>query len=101
MINAYAVDSFSILRFVSRDQWNNPTFETVSVKGYIQWNNKLIRNLAGEEIVSIAKILIPNFACQFALSLEDFVVIDGIKHSIARVDKRKDFSRTHWELYIL
>jgi hypothetical protein len=98
VIRAYAVDSFTILRFVSRDPFNRATYSPLAVKGYIEWDNKLVRNVAGEEVISVAKIYLPY---DFELSLEDIVEISGVKHSIAKTEKKKDFSTTHWEFYIL
>jgi uncharacterized protein with ACT and thioredoxin-like domain len=98
MISAYLIDEIVIKNLVSLDQWNEPTWATVTVKGRIEWASKLIRNAQGEQVVSAALVY---FGSDVAgLTIDDRIVIDGVEHAIMRVDKKTDFSLSHWEVWI-
>lgn len=98
MLNTYAVDDFTIKRWQSYDKYNNPTFLDQPVKGYIEWKNQRVQNIAGEEVVSQATIWLPE---KYARPIhKDVITINGIDHSIINVTDLKDFSGTGWTIYI-
>ena len=98
MIKAYLIDSIQIKYLSALDQWQEPTWNTVAVKARVEYQNKLIRNAQGEQVVSAAlvylsgNIIVPTNA--------DRVIIEGIEHAIMRVDKKTDFSTSHYEVFI-
>ncbi len=103
MINAYSVDPFTIQRWQSYDKYNNPTFVDQLVKGYIDWKNRRVRNIAGEEVTAVATIYLHKKYCKVfgRPNHKDVIVIGSVKHSIAVVFDGKDFSVNHYEIAIL
>jgi hypothetical protein len=98
MIGAYLVDSISIKYLTALDQWNKPTYSTVAVMARVEWQDKLIRNAQGEQVVSGALVYLAGDIT--VPTTMDKVVLDGKDHVIMRVDKKTDFSVSHWECYI-
>jgi len=98
MISAYLVDSISVKYLSSLDQWNTPTWSTVAVKARVEWQNKLIRNAAGEQVVAAALVYLASDIT--APTNADRIVIAGVEHVIMRVDKKTTFSTSHYEIYI-
>ena len=97
MISAYLVDSITILKSLGTDEWGEPLPPTeISVKGRIEYKTKLIRDIAGEEVVSSAMVYLENRD----LGHEDKLKFDDIEHVILRIDKPKAFSNPHLEVYI-
>ena len=107
MINAYMVDDVTILTKEAVDSWGDPTSgEIISVKAYVKWGTKLIRDIKGEEVVTSVMLYLhkrkTEAALGRALSHEDRIWIDGESHdrSIIRIDQPKAFSRPHYEIYL-
>ncbi len=98
MIGAYLVDPVSIKYLTALDQWNKPTYSTVAVMARVEWTNKLIRNAQGEQVVSAALIYLAGDIT--APTNADRIVIEGAEHAIMRVDKKTDFSTSHYEVWI-
>ncbi len=98
MIKAYLVDSISIKYLSALDQWQEPTWSTVAVKARVEWQNKLIRNGQGEQVISAALVYLAGDITPPTNA--DRVVIEGVEHVIMRVDKKTDFSTSHFEVYI-
>jgi hypothetical protein len=98
MISAYLIDSISIEYLASLDQWNTPTYSTVAVKARVEWQDKLIRNAKGEQVVSAALVYLAGNIT--APTNADKITIAGVDHSIMRVDKKTDFSTSHYEIFI-
>lgn len=98
MIQAYLIDSISIKYLAALDQWQEPTYSTVAVKARIEWAFKLIRNAQGEEDVSAALVYLAGDIT--APTNADKIIIDGVEHVIMRVDKKTDFSTSHFEVWI-
>ena len=98
MIGAYLIDDVIIKNLVSLDQWQEPTWSTVAVKCRIEWASKLIRNAQGEQVVSAALVYFDSDVV--GLTIDDRIIIDGVEHAIMRVDKRTDFSISHYEVWI-
>lgn len=98
MIQAYLIDSIQIKYLSALDQWQEPTWTTVAVKARVEWQNKLIRNGQGEQVVSAALVYLAGDVTPPTNA--DGIVIEGIEHAIMRVDKKTDFSVSHWEVWI-
>jgi hypothetical protein len=98
MISAYLIDSIQIKYLSALDQWQEPTWTTVAVKARVEYQNKLIRNAQGEQVVSAALVYLAGDVT--APTNADRIVIEGIEHAIMRVDKKTHFSRSHYEIWI-
>jgi hypothetical protein len=98
MLRSYLIDDISIKYLTALDQWQEPTWTTVAVKARVEWQDKLIRNAKGEQVVSAALVYLAGDIT--APTNADRVVIAGIEHAIMRVDKKTDFSKSHWEIFI-
>jgi hypothetical protein len=98
MISAYLIDALMVRYLASLDQWNTPTYTNVSVMGRVEWQDKLIRNAKGEQVVSAALVYLAGDIT--APTNADKITIDGKDHSIMRVDKKTAFSTSHFEVWI-
>lgn len=98
MIGAYCVDVITLVRSNGYDQWGEPLATTsVAFDGYIERKTRLIRNFAGEQVISSAMIYCPS---TLVITHEDKVNFDGTDHVILNIVKQKDFSATHTEIYV-
>jgi len=98
MINAYFVDAITRVRHNGYDKWGEPLATTsVSFNGYIERKTRLVRNFAGEQVVSSAMIYCP---ATLTITHEDKMNFDGADHVILNIVKQKDFSATHTEIYV-
>jgi len=98
MISAYLIDDISIKYLTALDQWNVPTYMTVAARARVEWQDKLIRNAQGEQVVSAALVYLAGDIV--APTNADKIIIDGVEHAIMRVDKKTDFSTSHFEAWI-
>jgi uncharacterized protein (DUF952 family) len=98
VINSYLIDDVTIKNLVSLDQWQEPTWSTIVVKARVDWQDKLIRNAQGEQVVSAALVYFDKDVV--GLTIDDRIIIEGIEHVIMRVDKKRDFSTSHYEVWI-
>jgi len=97
MISAYLVDSIIIMKSGGVDEWGEPLPPTeTSVKGRIEYKTKLIRDIAGEEVVSSAMVYFEDRD----LDHEDKLKFNDVEHVILRIDKPKACSTPHLEVYI-
>ena len=98
MIGAYLIDDVTIRYLVSLDQWQTPTGSDVAVKARVEWTDRLIRNAQGEQVISAALVYLGGDIV--APTNADRIIIGGVEHVIMRVDKKTDFSRSHYEIWI-
>jgi hypothetical protein len=98
MINSYLIDDISIKYLLSLDQWQEPTWSLVAVKARVEFKNELIRNAQGEQVVSGALVYLAGDIVQPTTA--DRIIIEGVEHIIMRVDKKTDFSVSHYECWI-
>jgi hypothetical protein len=98
MIDIYMTDPVTLKRLVSKDQWNEPIYELVALMGRVDWKTRLVRNLKGEQVVSMGTVTLPRSLA--AVSHEDRVIIDGVEHAIIAIQKMADFEFSHWEIYV-
>lgn len=98
MINAYLVDDIWTLKAAVPpfDEFNVPNPPTVTAtKGYIVWKTKMVKNIAGNEVVSSMQVLVE---FDSDLGHEDKIRITdpaqgGTKdYPIISIDRAKDFS---------
>ena len=92
MLKVYSVDDVIIVRAADPpyDEWNNPNAPTLeSVSGYLEWKTKLVRNLAGEEVLSRG-----NFLLTYDKTIDhtDKLRINGVDYPILALEPAKDFS---------
>ena len=118
MINVYAVDEITILKSMGNDTWGEPmSGEVITIKGYVEWKTRLIRDQKGEEVVSSVMIYLPKRKLLNALgrrlSFEDRIIVDqgGVEiysgmpdnsedRAIIDIRQPKDFSHAHYEVYL-
>jgi hypothetical protein len=98
MISAYLIDPITVRYLSTLDQWNTATYSDVATMARIEWSDKLIRNAKGEQVVSAALVYLGGDIV--APTNADRIVIEGIEHAIMRVDKKTDFSISHYEIWI-
>ena len=98
MITAYLVDDVVIRYLATLDPFNTATYTDVAVKARVEWSNKLIRNSQGEQVVAAALVYLSGDIT--APTNADRITIDGVEHAIMRVDKKTDFSTSHYEVWI-
>ena len=102
--NAYCVDEITILKWTGYDEWNEPlSGETITVKGYVEWKTRLVRDIKGEERVSTVMIYLPKKIDKLLgrpLSHEDRLIVgeESIERSIISISQPKAFSRPHYEV---
>ncbi len=92
MLDAYSVDSIHIVRapIPAYDEWNKPNPSTLEpVSGYLEWKTKLVRNLAGEEVISRGNFLL---AYDGTIDHLDKLRISGVDYPIFMLEPAKDFS---------
>lgn len=98
MIGSYMVDTLTIVRHATLDQWNEPGTATLELTtGYIEWGSKLVRNLQGEQVVAAARVWLEYDS---TLTHEDKIRIDGVDHSILQIETHKDFEARATVVYI-
>jgi hypothetical protein len=98
MIRAYCVDDITISRYAGVDDYNEPLAPTIILaKGYVEWKTKLVRNFAGEQVVSAGMVYL---LYDSALTHQDRLEIDGVDHAILNCRVMKDFSKNHLEVDI-
>jgi len=99
MLNVYSVDSIIILRApaVPYTEWNEPIAPTEeTVKGYVEWKTRLVRNLAGEEVVSSGNVLIK---IDTTVDHIDKLKINSVEYPILTIEYGKDFSKVWTRIY--
>jgi hypothetical protein len=92
------IDPLTIRYLSAMDQWNAPSYTNVDVMARVEWQDKLIRNAKGEQVVSAALVYLPGDITPPTTAGR--IIIDGKEHAIMRVDKKTDFSTSHFEIWI-
>ena len=98
MISSYLIDPITVRYLSALDQWNTATHTDVAMMARIEWQDKLIRNAQGEQVISAALVYLAGNIKP--ITNADRIVIDGKEHAIMRVDKKTDFSTSHFEVWI-
>lgn len=114
MIDAYCVDSITIIKAGGAPTWGEPAATTeVDVMGKIEYKTKLLSDLTGEQVVAGTKgaamasamVLLPESIegdsyLGRALTHEDKLKFNSIEHVILKIEKPKAFSNPHYEVYV-
>ena len=110
MIGPYLIDTITLNQYKGEDEYGTPSTRTsVTVKARIDYKNRQITNLAGETVVSMAKIIVRNrtitrsdFSTRTAstIAYEDTITFDGTIHAIVRIARQKDFTTRFMEVYV-
>jgi hypothetical protein len=95
MLNSYMTDDITI-KAVTYDQWGSPTESEIEVKGRFEFKTKLVRNQAGEQVVSSANVMLP----VITLGHQDKIVYGGKTYSILSIELKKDFSNRFLLIYL-
>ena len=97
MFEVYEVDDFSVVRSGGRDEWERPLAPTIeALKGYIEWETKVVVNLAGEEVLSIGNV---TYSYDEMLTHNDKIMISDVKHPIVMIKTLGDFSPVTTKAY--
>lgn len=97
MITAYCVDSIGVKTITRDPVYHEPTETTVQVMGRVEWKTRLVRNMKGEEVVASAMVYLP---LSVTPTHETRIVFEGIDHAIVAIERKSDFSASHWEVWI-
>ena len=98
MIRAYLTDPVVILRHGARDAFNQAAAPTREASlAYLEWGTRLIRNVEGEQVVAAGRALMEFDA---TLGHEDKIEVEGVSHSILRIERAKDFSDVGMYVYL-
>jgi len=99
MLDVYSVDDVIIVRAPDPpyDEWNQPNDPTLeSVKGYLEWKTKIVRNLAGVEVTSRGNFLL---TYDGTIDHTDKLRINSIDYPILALEPAKDFSNIGIRIY--
>ncbi len=110
MIGPYLIDSITLKQYKGEDKYGTPNSRTsVTVKARIDYKNRQITDLAGETIVSMAKIMIRDrdiirgsFSARPTtdIAYEDLIEFDSVDHAIIRIGRAKDFRTRFMEVWV-
>ena len=108
MIDSYAVDDLVISLGPTIDVWQEPVSgSSVEIKGYAVWKTQLVRDLAGEEVVSTIMLYISKRRLDALLGRsltheERIESINGVSidRSIIAIHTPKAFSNPHYEVFL-
>lgn len=94
MINAYCNDTITLIK-VTRGTWGSSASEVqVPLRGRFEFRTKMVRNVAGETVVSSAKV----YLTTLAVSHSDKISYGGKTYSILNIEFVKDFSNRYTKL---
>lgn len=98
MINAYLKDTTTIVRHGALDRYGTESGTAEeTVRCFIQWKTKLLRNVKGEEVLSAGVVWL---AYDPTLTHEDRIKVLGIEHSIIAIELLRDFKVRAMKVYI-
>ena len=100
------VDEITILKWNGNDENNEPlSGDIITVKGYVEWKTRLVRDIKGEQVVSRVTVLLPkkiDGPLGRQLLHEDRLIIESgfYDRSIINISQPKAFSMPHYEVYL-
>ncbi len=96
MIGAYLIDSVT-QKAHTFDKWGEiATTTSTTIKCRIDEKNRIVTNEKGEQVVSMAKILIRIRTVAYS----DLFTFNSIDHPVLKIAKAKDFSPRFLEVYV-
>ena len=79
-------------------EWGEPLPTTdVDMKCYLKWGHHLVKNLAGEDVISRG---IAYTMAARTITNADFIEHDSTRYAIIAVVPGKDFSTSHQEVHL-
>ena len=98
MLRAYMNDPITVIFSEGEADWGEPAVtDDVEMMAYVAWKSHLVRNLAGEQVVSRATVYIIHGR---TLTHKDKIKIGTIEYVILDLTPGKDFSDNHQEAHI-
>lgn len=89
-------DDITVLYFASHT-WGEPTYTETEMKAHVIFKTHLVRNLAGEQVVSRAIVYaMPDTLIQH----NDFIKYNSVRYAILDINPGKDFSDNHQEVHL-
>lgn len=103
MISSYAVDKITIVKWNGNDKWGEPIAkDNITVRGYVEWKTRLVKNIKGEDVISMVRVYLQmkrtDKALGRALRHEDRLTVDGMERAIIAIAEPKSFSCPHYEV---
>lgn len=97
MIDPYLTETITWRQSAGLDQWGTPLTPTdTPVKALVEWETRLVFNLAGEEVVSAGLISVKRKP-----SHADNYVVDGVEHAILAIAEKRVFGvLSHYEVAV-
>jgi len=95
MLSVYMTDDLT-LKQVTYGTWGGTTETQVALKGRFIFATKLVRNTAGEQVVSSANVMLP----VMTLGHQDKITYAGKDYSILTIELKKDFSNRFLLIYL-
>ena len=97
MLNAYFTDSIVLVQ-KSFDKWGEPLPDVLlSFAGRIDRKTRLVRNFAGEQVVSGAMAYVPS---TLTITHVDQLRFDSTDHVILSINLQADFSSVYQEVFV-
>jgi len=98
LLRAYFQDTITVIYSNGTDQWGEPIAATeTTMKAYIDFKTHLVRNLAGEQVVSSGIVYVmPATTIQH----DDFIEYNSVRYAILKINPGKDFSSNHQEIHL-
>lgn len=101
MITAYFIDDLTVLFYEGEDEWGEPVATLdVEMKGYVEWKTHLIRDAAGEQVVSRGMVYIIYTRILNHKDRIKNINGDGIEYAILDIRDGKDFAKNHQEVHL-
>ena len=95
-LSAYFIDDINILS-VTLDKWGERTEVSTPVKGKVVYEEKMITDVTGQDVLSNAKVLLDNLT----INKEDRLQFDGEDHQIIKITRENGFSlNKHKVVYV-
>ena len=96
LLDVYKTESITWLVAGTPDQWGTyPAPAETAIAARVTWKTRWVRNLAGEQVVSSCSVLMTQMP-----SHEDRISISGVEHAIVAIHEVKDFSISHYEVFL-
>lgn len=97
MINAYLKETIVRIDPVPGDYMEPGIPTRTNVKARVNWKNKKVRNMEGEEVESNVNIMIRHSG---SLYFDSKYEINGVEYGILAIDREQDFSARYLVVYL-
>ena len=96
-MNEYMTDKITVYHAESFDKWGNPTHSSADVYCRFEFKTRLVKDLAGSEVVSSAMVLIDK---DYELKHTDKIKYEDIEYAIINIARKKHFDAEYTEVYL-